>query len=199
MGPACPDAPICPEHRPILPDLAGYRRSAGSGPSAPKSGQQRALELSSITEGPIASRVRSQARDRVGGSGRVRGLARVSPRRTHRQPPRTPSGSSRAGTNLRQVGQDIASEHPPLEEPPEQLVSTFSLTFHFPLSTFHFLLFLKSRRDAERAHLAVQVAALDAEHVRGPRNIAVLGRKRAQDVLPLEVVARVVQRHRRLG
>ena len=50
------------------------------------------------------------------------------------------------------------------------------------------------RRDAERAHLAVQVAALDAEHFGGPRHVALLLGERAQDQIALELVARLVER-----
>ena len=53
------------------------------------------------------------------------------------------------------------------------------------------------RHDAERAHLAIQVAALDAEHFRGARHVALLRGERAQNVLLLELVARIVQRRDR--
>ena len=59
------------------------------------------------------------------------------------------------------------------------------------------LLFLPARRrDAERAHLPVEIAALDAERVGGARDVAVLRGERAQDVVALEALARVVQRQR---
>ena len=51
--------------------------------------------------------------------------------------------------------------------------------------------------DPERAHLAIEVAALDAERVGGPRDVALLSRQRPQDVVALEPLARVVQRQRR--
>ena len=51
-----------------------------------------------------------------------------------------------------------------------------------------------ARRDAERPHLPVQVAALDAEHLRRARHVAVLRGQRAQDVVALEPIARLVQR-----
>ena len=54
-----------------------------------------------------------------------------------------------------------------------------------------------ARRDAERAHLPIEVAALDAEHFGGARHVAVLLRQRAQDVVALEPIARLVQRQQR--
>ena len=50
------------------------------------------------------------------------------------------------------------------------------------------------RRDAERPHLAIQVAALDAEHLGGPRHVALLLGERAQNQIALELVARFVER-----
>ena len=50
------------------------------------------------------------------------------------------------------------------------------------------------RRDAERLHLAIQVAALDAEHVGGARHVALLLGQRPQDEVALEPIARLVQR-----
>ena len=55
------------------------------------------------------------------------------------------------------------------------------------------------RRDAERAHLPIEVAALDAEDVGGARHVALLRGQRAQDVVALELVARLVQRRRSAG
>ena len=52
------------------------------------------------------------------------------------------------------------------------------------------------RRDAERPHLPIQVAALDAEHVGGARHVALLRGQRAEDVVALEALARLVQRQR---
>src|SRR5262245_46247351 len=49
------------------------------------------------------------------------------------------------------------------------------------------------RCDAERAHLPIEIAALDAEHVRGARDIALLRGQRAKDVVALEALARRVQ------
>ena len=50
------------------------------------------------------------------------------------------------------------------------------------------------RGDAERAHLAVEIAALDAERLGGARHVALLRGQHPQDVLLLEPVARGVQR-----
>ena len=50
------------------------------------------------------------------------------------------------------------------------------------------------RRDAERPHLPVQVAALDAEHLGRPRHVALLLGERPQDQIALEPIARFVQR-----
>ncbi len=49
------------------------------------------------------------------------------------------------------------------------------------------------RRDAERPHLAIQVAALDAQHLRGARHVAVLLRQGAKNVVALEPIAGLVQ------
>ena len=59
------------------------------------------------------------------------------------------------------------------------------------------LLLPPRRHDPERAHLAIEIAALDAEHFRGARDIAVLRGERAQDVIAFEPFARLVQRERR--
>ena len=53
------------------------------------------------------------------------------------------------------------------------------------------------RRDPERAHLAIQVAALDVEDLGGARDVALLLGQRAQDVVALEALARLVQRQHR--
>ena len=53
------------------------------------------------------------------------------------------------------------------------------------------------RHDSERSHLLVEIASLDAEHFGGARHVAVLIGERAQDVLLLELVARVVERRQR--
>ena len=50
------------------------------------------------------------------------------------------------------------------------------------------------RRDAERLHLPIQVAPLDAEDFRGARHVALLLGERAQDQVALEAIARFVQR-----
>src|SRR6185503_3980242 len=59
-----------------------------------------------------------------------------------------------------------------------------------------FSLFSARRRDAEGFHLAIEVAALDAEGVGGARDIAVLRGQGAQDVAALELLAGIVQRQR---
>jgi hypothetical protein len=51
--------------------------------------------------------------------------------------------------------------------------------------------------DPEAPHLAVEVAAFDAEHFGGARDIAVLSGQRPEDVIALEAVAGFVQRQRR--
>src|SRR5262245_38434319 len=53
------------------------------------------------------------------------------------------------------------------------------------------------RHYSERPHLPVQIAALDAEHFRGPRDIALLMGELAQDVLALELISCGVEGHRR--
>src|SRR5688572_5302461 len=50
------------------------------------------------------------------------------------------------------------------------------------------------RRDAETSHLAVQVASLHPQRFRRARDIALLCRKRAQNVVSLEMIAGLVQR-----
>ena len=51
-----------------------------------------------------------------------------------------------------------------------------------------------SRRDAEAAHLLVEIAALEAERVGRARDVAVEGGERAEDVAALPGVARLEQR-----
>ena len=75
----------------------------------------------------------------------------------------------------------------------ESPVSAGPSTFRSSLSAAR----LPRRRDAERSHLAIEVAALDAEHLGGARDVALLRGQRAQDVVALEPIARVVQRQRR--
>src|SRR5687768_8111363 len=57
------------------------------------------------------------------------------------------------------------------------------------------------RDDAKASHFAVQVAPFYAEHFGSPRNVALLGGKRAKNVVALELVPCRVQRQRlhRLG
>src|SRR2546421_132422 len=50
------------------------------------------------------------------------------------------------------------------------------------------------RRDAERLHLSIEVAPLDAEDLGGPRHVALLFGERPEDQIALEPVARFVQR-----
>src|SRR5689334_4072272 len=63
-----------------------------------------------------------------------------------------------------------------------------------PLHLFRFFVDAAGRRDPERLHLAIEVAALDAEHLGGPRHVALLLGERAQDQVALELIARFVQR-----
>ncbi len=56
---------------------------------------------------------------------------------------------------------------------------------------------LRAGSDPERAHLPVEIAAFDAECVRRAGDVALLRRQRAEDVVTLEELARIVQRHRR--
>ena len=58
---------------------------------------------------------------------------------------------------------------------------------------------LASWRDPERPHLAIEVAALHAEHFGGARHVAVLLGEGTENVLAFELVARVVQQHQRTG
>src|SRR5262249_15233253 len=51
------------------------------------------------------------------------------------------------------------------------------------------------RRNAERFHLSIQVAALDAEDFGGPRHVALLFGQRPKNEVALELIARLVQRH----
>ena len=53
---------------------------------------------------------------------------------------------------------------------------------------------LPRRGDAKRAHLAIEIAPLDAEHLGGPGDVALLPRQGPEDVVALELVARLVQR-----
>ena len=62
-----------------------------------------------------------------------------------------------------------------------------------------FVLRLARGHDAEGAHLPIQVAPLDAERVGGARDVALLRGERAEDVVALEPIARVVQRRHRRG
>src|SRR5262245_8825061 len=55
---------------------------------------------------------------------------------------------------------------------------------------------LARRGDAERFHLFVEIASLDAQDIRGSRDVAVLRRQRLQDVVALEALARVGERQR---
>src|ERR1700730_5503733 len=58
-----------------------------------------------------------------------------------------------------------------------------------------FFTFETSRRgDPERLHLAIQVAALDAQHVGGARHVPLLLGPRSETQTPLEAVARLVKR-----
>ena len=56
---------------------------------------------------------------------------------------------------------------------------------------------LARRRDPERAHLPVEIAAFDAECIRRAGDVALLRRQRAEDVFTLEELSRIVQRHLR--
>src|SRR5207244_9588026 len=68
------------------------------------------------------------------------------------------------------------------------------LKVNFYLSHRLRLLFPASRRrDAERLHLPIEVTALHAEDFGGSRHVALLGRERSQDEIPLELIARLVQ------
>src|SRR5436190_13169710 len=68
-------------------------------------------------------------------------------------------------------------------------------THHAPrLHGFFFTFEPPRRRDAERLHLSIEVAPLDAEDLRRPRHVALLLGERSQDEIALEAVARFVQR-----
>src|SRR5688572_9799270 len=51
-----------------------------------------------------------------------------------------------------------------------------------------------NRRDAEAAHLSIEIAPFDAQHLGCPRDVALLRRERPQDVVALELIARLMQR-----
>src|SRR5439155_25297164 len=53
------------------------------------------------------------------------------------------------------------------------------------------------RRNPERAHLAIQIAALHAQHLRRAGDVPLLQGQLPENVLTLELIARGVQRHRR--
>src|SRR5262245_9099653 len=53
------------------------------------------------------------------------------------------------------------------------------------------------RRDPEATHLSIEIAALDAEHLGRPGNVALLCRECPEYVIALELIARLVQRHDR--
>src|SRR5688572_6408722 len=55
------------------------------------------------------------------------------------------------------------------------------------------------RRNAEAAHLAIEIAAFDAEHLGGPRDVSLLRRECTQYVVALELIACLMQRHDRRG
>src|SRR5207249_2346204 len=56
------------------------------------------------------------------------------------------------------------------------------------------LFFFAPRRDPEASHFSIEIAALDAEHVGRPRDVALKRRERAEDVFAFPRVARLVQR-----
>src|SRR4030095_588648 len=73
----------------------------------------------------------------------------------------------------------------------------------FQISGFRFNLSLLARarrlsaprHNAERPHLAIEVAAFHAEHFRGARDITLLVRERLENVIALELIARRGERH----
>src|SRR5262245_13801771 len=63
-----------------------------------------------------------------------------------------------------------------------------------PLNGFRLFIGFPRRRNTECLHLAIEIAALDAENVGGSRHVPLLLRERPQNHIALEPIARLVQR-----
>jgi len=123
---------LCDGRRAVLSHVTVYQGGSGGRRPASKSGESRTQELSGGAAGPVARRVRSQARNRVRRGRRMRGLSGSTPRYQHQDRPGVDSGSARAGKHLCESGFNGEEEHTPQQGPPEQLVV---LTQLVPLTT----------------------------------------------------------------
>ena len=136
---------------------------------------QVSMNLTNYRQTPISASLRGS-----GGGGNARRGNRSAARSSASSPPtRLPPA---AGADLKlgaSFGEDRILEHHALRQPSSTAPG-------------YLLVFAASPRDAEAPHLPVEVAALDAQRFGRARDVAVVGGERAQDVVALARVARLV-------